>query len=587
MLKTPVLSAFLFVATAVYAQTPADSAWRAISRFPFENTGLLSSGPARAGVALIDAGARAMVRGEELGALDISIDGRSRAHAVGLSFGPLVVTRSIMARPEGLTIVYSHATFTVREHVFAALTDPGALVVLEVETVRPLDINVTGSMPFTLRVDSARAANQYFAIAFAGGDSPAILRQHMLGAVHGYWLERVAHARHVRNEGVAIDVFDTRIAQALEWAKIGADRFGNAAPDEQRAHALADTMPRLLREVAAMSDNETDADSADALLREIGASSTTADWGERIHSRYEAGYDALRYDGGAVVPFASAFSALAFYNYHRDWAAFDLLRDLSNETFDFTRGRIPPLLSGAYYQALDGAVPNGFDAATLLVDAFVRGLIGWQTDVAHHAAALEPHMPAEWPDMKLSNLRVGRDRIDATLSRVNGVYRIALHRLTAGAPIALRIAPALPLGASVDRIVVNDEDVPVQSEETAHDVHAVAEIQLAGDAEIEIHYEGGIDVLTPPEHVDIGEASHELKVVDFRRAQRDYLITIEGIAASSYTVLMRSSYKVRAVMGSDSFEQNGERVTIRTTTPPGIGYTRKTMRVRVDQLAGR
>jgi hypothetical protein len=210
-----------------------------------------------------------------------------------------------------------------------------------------------------------------------------------------------------------------------------------------------------------------------------------------------------------------------------------------------------------------------------------HGLVGWYADAQHRAAALELHMPAEWPDMRAGNLRLGPDRLDATMARENGVFSINLHRLTSGAPIFLRVAPALPLGARIDRIVVNDSDVPVESEESLHDVHAVAEVKLTGDAQIEVHYEGGIDVLTPPEHVDIGEASHELRILDFRRDLKDYVITVEGVAASAYTVQMRSGWRVRSVAGSDGIDQVGERVTIRLTMPQGTGFVRKTLRVRV------
>src|SRR5688572_30043043 len=71
-------------------------------------------------------------------------------------------------------------------------------------------------------------------------------------------------------------------------------------------------------------------------------------------------------------------------------------------------------------------------AAAVLRDIDVRlavrsGTIGWQADAPHRAAALEPHLPAEWSTMKVENLRVGRDRIAATIAREPGVYSIQLR----------------------------------------------------------------------------------------------------------------------------------------------------------------
>ena len=53
------------------------------------------------------------------------------------------VARTVEVRPEATTITYSHATFTVRQHVLAPLDEPGLLVLLEVDTYRPLEIVVS------------------------------------------------------------------------------------------------------------------------------------------------------------------------------------------------------------------------------------------------------------------------------------------------------------------------------------------------------------------------------------------------------------------------------------------------------------
>ena len=557
----PLAALLIFASTSVYAQSPNASV-RSIARFPFEYTGLVASGPARVGVQLIDEGKRATVRGDEMGALDVAIDSVIAAHNVGLTF-TVPVARSVIARPEGPTIIYSHPAFTVREHVFATLNEPAALIVIEIETVRPLTFSL--SSPSTVfAFDSARAASQYVAVAFVRADEADTLRAQLLNDVHARWQQKVSYYRKVLSDGVQVDAVETRVVQALQWAKVAADR--NAAATAKFNDLTFDPPDEL---------------ELERLLAEHASSATTADWGIREELHHDSTFDAAHQPPGAVSPTATANIAAQNYMVHRDWTAFDLVRDLSRETFDFVRGRLPRQLSGAYYQSLDTVPIADVWAAAAFVRAIEQGMVGWQADAQHHAAALEPHMPAEWPDMHIGNLRVGQDRLDATLARENGVFSINLHRLTSGAPMFLRVAPALPLGSRIDRIVVNDSDVPVQSEESLHDVHAVAEVRLTGDAQIEVHYEGGIDVLTPPEHVDIGEASHELKILDFRRDQKDYLITVEGIAASAYSVQMRSGWRVRSVVGSDGIDQTGERVTIRFTMPQGVGFVRKTLRVRV------
>lgn len=57
-------------------------------------------------------------------------------------------------------------------------------------------------------------------------------------------------------------------------------------------------------------------------------------------------------------PFITGFVSWAQYRYRRPWAGFPLLRALQGLTFDFSLGRHPENLSGAYYQTMDATVPH-------------------------------------------------------------------------------------------------------------------------------------------------------------------------------------------------------------------------------------
>ncbi|HEX6559019.1 MAG TPA: hypothetical protein VF021_06135 [Longimicrobiales bacterium] len=636
MPKCLLLVALATATASAAAQTP---------RVPLDVSGVTASGPARVGAGIADEGRRALLRGQEVGSFTLWTANHV-IRDVRLSFettGPNQViagssiAKSVVARPEGTTIVYSHPAFTVREHIFVTLNAPAALILLQVDAVQPLNIIVhTGSGDRVVAIDPAQAAREYYPVVIA---APNV---RLSGTARQYWQEKAAHFRRVRSDAISIETPDPRINQALEWAKANLDQrldrmvhvdaaryyapffilavferwiasgddaflrtswpevlralhfeledsvthlvpaglrpaeldavqqmaraMGDPAAERAAADTAADTTGWLL---PGLAFGRFDDEFAEGVLSNIASSQYTTDWGTRIER------------DGPVSSFATGLAALAHYRQHRGWAGLDLLRDLSRATFDFTRGRPPHLLSGAYYQTMPAFAPHFMFATSLLVAPVVRGLIGWETDAPHRAAALEPHLPADFPEMAVSGLRVGRDRLGVTLARENGVYSISVHRLTAGQPLALRVAPALPLGAHVDRIVVNDQDVPVQSEESLHDVHAVAEVQLLQDAQIEVHYHGGMDVVSTIERVDVGEATHELKILDFRRDGGDYVVTVEGVAASLYTVELRSNLRVRAVTGGASFEQKSNRVIIRTMLPSGIGYVRKTLRIRV------
>jgi hypothetical protein len=61
------------------------------------------------------------------------------------------IAQRVEVHPGYRTIVYSHATFTVRAHIVAALDAPGALILLDVESVRPLEVLVGMHADFNLQ----------------------------------------------------------------------------------------------------------------------------------------------------------------------------------------------------------------------------------------------------------------------------------------------------------------------------------------------------------------------------------------------------------------------------------------------------
>ncbi|MGH7468741.1 MAG: hypothetical protein ACRENP_12355 [Longimicrobiales bacterium] len=316
-------------------------------------------------------------------------------------------------------------------------------------------------------------------------------------------------------------------------------------------------------------------------LREMGSSALTADWGIRAFSSYHRMYDARAPDRGAVRPDLSADAAMAHYRYHRSWAAYDLMQDLTRVSFDFARGRTPESLSGAFYNLADVALHTQLSTSAPLVTPLVSGLLGLQVDAPNRALSLEPHLPAEWGNVTINSIRLGRERISIEIRRDPGHYAIALRREGGGATLFVRLAPALPLGARVERVRVNDSDAPIQVEESAHDLHAVVEVPLIAEAEIEIEYRGGFEVIAGNEPYDIGDPSNTLRVLDFRRDAAELVVLVEGVPAATYLLRLRAETRVRSVTGAEIVEQTGDRLQLRVRFGAAMTpFARREIRIR-------
>jgi glycogen debranching enzyme len=203
------------------------------------------------------------------------------------------VARTVDVRPELTTITYSHATFTVRQHILAPLNAPGLLVLLDVQTFRQLEIQVSfntifqyawpgafggqyafwnesenafvlsesrrehnamiGSpwattasahpahaLPdapntFVISVDSARAATEFIPIAIAAGiasrDLIVSVYRSILDEAESLYQEKVKHVTELLERTTSIDTPDDELDKAFLWSKINLDEAFVCNPD--------------------------------------------------------------------------------------------------------------------------------------------------------------------------------------------------------------------------------------------------------------------------------------------------------------------------------------------------------------------
>ncbi|MCC6316434.1 MAG: hypothetical protein IT361_01995 [Gemmatimonadaceae bacterium] len=127
------------------AQGPSPTiAWFDLGRSPLE-----LRGDARPNTYLATVGRRSIAMGTEDGRLELWSWPIKWFHDFQLDFkvprytDPIRgrdVARSVVVRPEGVTIEYAYETFTVRQVVFAALDLPAVIMLLEVDAIRPMEI---------------------------------------------------------------------------------------------------------------------------------------------------------------------------------------------------------------------------------------------------------------------------------------------------------------------------------------------------------------------------------------------------------------------------------------------------------------
>ena len=271
-------------------------------RFPILTSPIGLSGDVRPHQYLGVMGRRAAWLGEETGAAELWVHPFKLADHFELAFRipdyvePIRgadVARTVEVRPELTTITYTHATFTVREHILAPLDEPGLLVLLEVQAIRPLEViasfqmvfqyawpgafggqytywdddlkafvlsesrqknngiigspwaTVASSHPahalpdapntFVIPVDTARAGREFVPIAIAAGtmprDSVLAVYRRLITDAGRYYQERRAYDSTLLAETATLESPDRRLNLALQWSKVDLDEQQVCNPD--------------------------------------------------------------------------------------------------------------------------------------------------------------------------------------------------------------------------------------------------------------------------------------------------------------------------------------------------------------------
>ena len=272
-----------------------------------------------------------------------------------------------------------------------------------------------------------------------------------------------------------------------------------------------------------------DEEEARSTLSHLARDAISSSWGARLLSTESELYDPLHYNNGMVWPFMTGFVALGQYEYRRPWAGYPLLHALWRLHGDWSLGRHPENLSGAFYQTLDATVPHQFFASSMMVTPLVRGLLGWEPDAPRGRVTLAPQPHPTWKEFSAHGLRVGETRIDLDYRRTG--TEVEVEFIGHGPAVEVTYIQSIPLGAEDIRLVGEPGALRGRSAVGPHDLqHEVAfELQEGMPIRLRYHWVGGLEVyqrLAP--ELKPGSPSQGIRILDFTRGGDDWLLTLEG-----------------------------------------------------------
>jgi glycogen debranching enzyme len=193
---------------------------------------------------------------------------------------------TVTVRPESVTLTSTHSLFTLRQTLFTPLDLPGAVLLLDVETSRPLTVTVSfvpdlrpmwpaglggqyaswndarklfvisesrrkyngligspaavrgtttpahelshGSVSFNLQIQPSEARTYYYPIVIAGSqtgrDEAYKAYDELLGTIPARYQTTVGHYRDIQRKYLSIESPEPMLNRAFEWAKVSLEK---------------------------------------------------------------------------------------------------------------------------------------------------------------------------------------------------------------------------------------------------------------------------------------------------------------------------------------------------------------------------
>jgi len=154
-----------------------------------------------------------------------------------------------------------------------------------------------------------------------------------------------------------------------------------------------------------------------------------------------------------VWPLFTGWASVAEYRYHQEFPAYENLRANALLALDGSLGHVTEVLSGDYYQPLSTSSPHQIWSAAMVVSPLLKGMFGLEKDATKKNLTFTPHVPGDWTNFKINNVRVGDSVINLSYQKTLG--EITLEVTRAGGECALEFEPAIANSVLAVRVEVN------------------------------------------------------------------------------------------------------------------------------------
>ncbi len=285
------------------------------------------------------------------------------------------------------------------------------------------------------------------------------------------------------------------------------------------------------------------------LLDQIASARFQTDWGTRGIGSDSAIYAPWSYATGSIFAIHSTQSAQTFWRVHRPQVAWSIFRAVVPWATLDAPGHIHEVLAGNYFRPQTESVPEQTWSSAGLLDAAVRGLFGIEVRAAQDSLALHPHMPAEWDEMSVENIRLPHATLAFTMRHDAGSVDLDLHN--SGDPAEVEFAPEIPLGADVVEAQCDGAKLTAGVTSHSQDTHAQFKFTAArGDSHCHLRLAGGVSIVLPAPAAQIGDASTGIKLTRLHLQGHELVLEADVHARGVDHLRLQTPWKIKSIRGA-------------------------------------
>ena len=287
-------------------------------------------------------------------------------------------------------------------------------------------------------------------------------------------------------------------------------------------------------------------------IQQLTDADLQTDWGMRIISNRSAVFSGGGYHYGSVWPLFTGWASVAEYRYHQEFPAYENLRANALLALDGSLGHVTEVLSGDYYQPLATSSPHQIWSAAMVVSPLLKGMFGLEKDATKKSLTFAPHVPADWTNFKINNVRVGDSVVN--LSYQKTLDEITLEVTRTGGECTLDFEPALANTALVGRVVVNGKPTAYDQRMLAEHHHLRIKVSLnEGKNVVHIPVANDFGVSYAFRLPELGSASSDLRILSEK--VEDVTAPMElvtaGRAGATYDLAVWNPSMIESVRGAE------------------------------------